>query len=238
MNFNLLSQAILLSVCIITLMLILLADRKKQKSLQWWSARQSLKLFLEAEKIRDDMLQESFTIRRSLELLPADNREPSELSLKTTQNCLKAIDSFHQSLSTLSDRLFPPYLQDSLPLAIQTLLLPWITSQPQVYFQIEIPSYWRHEPAERSFIVLRSLEELLRIILPELQEQASVYIAFKTRAKFGQLIVQFTYPDIDTEIYYSNIKDLQHLCESFKFLTSGKCFIRIKHNKIIWSFWW
>lgn len=86
MNYQLAIQIIILIVYIVTLILFVKSYYKVQQALQWWSCRQSLKLFLEAEKIRDDLLQESFTIRRNLELLPVESRE---LSTNKTQEFLK-----------------------------------------------------------------------------------------------------------------------------------------------------
>ncbi len=235
MNYQLVIQIIVLIVYIITLIFFVRTYYKTQKALQWWSCRQSLRLFLEAEKIRDDLLQESFTIRRNLELLPADNLE---LSSNKTQECLRKIDTFHQSLAQLSDRLFPAYLQDSLPLAIQYLLEPWLTSNLQIYFHIDLPTSWRHEPAERSLIILRSLEELLRITLPEVVTEISVYITLEQQANIGQLMVQITYPDISTLVFYTSLPELEYLCDSFRFLTSGKCFYRSKNLSVTCNFFW
>jgi hypothetical protein len=206
-----------------------------QEALQWWASRESTKLFLEAEKIRDGLLQESFTIRRSLEMLTVDNLE---LSPNQTQECLKKIDTFHHSLAQLSDRLFPAYLQDSLPLAIQSLLEPWIASRNHIYFHVDMPDCWRHEPAEGSLIVLRALEELLRITLPEVLTPISIYITLKQQGNIAQLLVQITYPDVSNLVFYSSLPELAHLCESFKFLTSGKCFCRTKNLSVTWYFCW
>ncbi|NWF57967.1 MAG: hypothetical protein HXY43_01255 [Fischerella sp.] len=235
MNYQLAIQIIVLIVYIITLTLFVITYHKTQQALQWWSGRQSLKLFLEAEKIRDELLQESFTIRRSLELLPENNLE---LSINKTQECLRKIDNFHQSLAHLSDRLFPAYLQDSLPLAIQYLLEPWVTSYPHIYFHVDLPTSWRHEPAERSLIVLRTLEELLRISLPEVLTQISIYVRLEQQADISKLMVQITYPDISTLIFYKNLPDFQFLCEAFKFLTSGKCFCHSKNLSVTCYFYW
>ncbi len=206
-----------------------------QQALQWWSSRQSTKLFLEAEKIRDDLLQDSFTIRRNLDLLSVDNLN---LSGDRIQECLKHIDNFHHSLVQLSDRLFPASLQDSFPLAIECLLEPWLVSNRQLYFKIDMPVYWRHEPAERSLIVLTALNELLTISLPEVLPPTSIYINLKQNRNIGQLIVEINYPNVSTFVLYSSLPELKYICESFRLLTSGKCFIRTKDMKVSWYFCW
>ncbi len=116
-----------------------------QQALQWWSFRQSIKLSVEANKIREDFLQELFTVRQNLELLAIDNPESS---IEKTQASLKQIDHLHRSLAQLSDRLFPSYLEDNLPLAIEYLLEPWIVSHPHLDFHISMPFSWRYEPGQ------------------------------------------------------------------------------------------
>ncbi|MBW4675664.1 MAG: hypothetical protein KME52_17055 [Desmonostoc geniculatum HA4340-LM1] len=218
-----------------SLVRFLTSYQRIQQSLQWWSSRQSMKLFVEAEKIRDDLLQESFTIRRNLDLLTVDNLNLSDNKI---QECLKQIDNFHHSLVQLSDRLFPASLQDSFPLAIECLLEPWLVSNPQLYFQIDLPLYWRHEPAERSLIVLTALNELLTITLAEVFASTSVFINLKEQKNIGQLIVEITYSNVSTFVLHSRLPELNYLCETFRLLTSGKCFNRTKNMKICWYFYW
>ncbi|MBD2409679.1 hypothetical protein FACHB389_24065 [Nostoc calcicola FACHB-389] len=218
-----------------SLVRFLTSYQRIQQSLQWWSSRQSMKLFVEAERIRDDLLQESFTIRRNLDLLTVDNLNLSDNKI---QECLKQIDNFHHSLVQLSDRLFPASLQDSFPLAIECLLEPWLVSNPQLYFQIDLPLYWRHEPAERSLIVLTALNELLTITLAEVLASTSVYITLKQQKNIGQLIVEITYSNMSTFVLHSRLPELNYLCETFRLLTSGKCFNRTRNMNIRWYFYW
>jgi hypothetical protein len=206
-----------------------------QQALQWWSCRQSMKLFLEAEKIRDGLLQESFTIRRSLELVSGNH---VELSGQKTQECLEKIDNFHQSLVKLSDRLFPVYLQHSLPLAIESLLEPWLASHPHLYFHIDMPTEWPYEPAERSMIILRTLEELLKVTLPEVLTPVSIDIKLKNQENRGVLTIKITYPDVPTFIFYSTLPESGYICDSFRFLTSGKSICSSKNLSASWYFCW
>ncbi|MGI8504646.1 MAG: hypothetical protein ACR2LR_26475 [Hassallia sp.] len=224
---------VVLTIYILTFIWFLRYFYGTKQALQWWSSRQSLRLSLEAENIRDSLLQESFTMRRSLELLPVDSMGLSP----TSEEHLQRINSFHQSLTQLSDRLSPAYIQDSLPLAIQSLLKLWVESHPNLDFCIDMPNYWLHEPAERSLVVLKALDELLRISLPELV-QLSVYISLKQHGNISQLVVQITYPDISALIFDSHKSELNYLCKSFRFLTSGKCFYRSQKPSVAWYFYW
>ncbi|WP_396020675.1 hypothetical protein [Aulosira sp. FACHB-615] len=220
---------------IITSLMFVKNFSKFQQALQWWFARQSLKLYLEAKEIRDGLLQESFAIRRSLDLLTQDNLN---LTINKTHEYLQQADNFHHALMQLSDRLFPTYIQDSLPLAIECLLEPWLTSNSHLQFHLDIPAYWRFETVERSLIVLRSLEELLILILPNCAINTSILISLKQQTYLAQLRVHITYPDLSTVRFYSTLKELDYLCESFEFLTSGKCSYRQHHLSITCEFYW
>lgn len=235
MTITLCMQIILLAAYLMTFFYFLKSYYKIQQALQWWSSRQSIQLFLEAEKIRDDLLQESFIIRRSLDLLTIEH---PNLSPKQTQECLKKVDDFHHSLVKLSDRLFPTSLQDSLPLAIEYLLRPWLISHPCRYFYIDMPASWRDEPAERSMIVLRALEELLIITIPEIVTPASIYISLKQQENLAQLIVTISYPDVSTLVLYSHLPELDYLGQSFRVLTGGNCFYSSQNLNAIWYFCW
>lgn len=235
MSLKLCTQIILVAAYISTIVYFLKSYHKIQQALQWWSSRQSIKLFLESENIRDSLLQESFIIRRRLDLLTVKN---PNLLTPETQECLHRIDNFHDSLAELSDRLFPASLQDSLPLAIESLLKPWLISHPDLYFYIDMPASWRHEPAERSMIVLRALEELLITSIPKAITQTSIYITLKQQEKLTQLIVKISYPDVSTRIFYSQLPELNHLYKSFHILTGGKCFYRSQEFNTTWYFCW
>lgn len=214
---------------------VIVCDRRTQKSLQWWAARQSIKLFSEAEKIRDDLLQESFTIRRSLETISTNN---IELSATTTKECLKKLDQFHQSLSHLSNCLSPPDLPDSFPFAIYSILESWLTNHPRVSFNIDLPTTWSFEPVERSLIILSSIEELLKITIPEDLTEISVYLYLKSQENLAQLTVEITYPDIPTQYLYSSQQELNYLSHSFCFLTQGKFLSRIDERRTIYLLYW
>ncbi|MDJ0735871.1 MAG: hypothetical protein QNJ47_17710 [Nostocaceae cyanobacterium] len=210
-------------------------DYKIQQALQWWSGRQSMRFFREAEKIRNGLLQESFSIRRRLELLQLNNQE---LSNNTIQELLQKIDIWHQSLVQLSNYLFPDSLEHNLPLAIQLLLEQWLISHSHLYLNLNIPTYWRQEAAERSLIVLIALDELLRITLPEAVIPIFIYLTLKLSENIGQMIVEINYPNVSTLIFYSHARELLYLSASFSFLTSGRCFLRRNNLTLTCNFFW
>ncbi|HLP87306.1 MAG TPA: hypothetical protein VK184_01715 [Nostocaceae cyanobacterium] len=210
-------------------------EKKIQQALKWWSYRQAVKLFLESEKIRDTLLQECFIIRRNFDLLTLDN---FNLSNAQIQEYLQRIENLHYSLVKLSNRLCPSSIQDSLPLSIECLLQIWLDSKPNVYFNINLPVSWQYESAERNLIILNTLEELLTIILPDIFTPVFIKIDLKKRRKLAQLNVKITYPDISTLIFHTTLPELEYLCDSFKFLLSGKCLCQSQNLNVVWSFYW
>jgi hypothetical protein len=246
-NYSLIITGIIFSMTIIQF--AILRD-KKQKSLQWWSSRQSMRLFREAEIIRDSLLQYSFSIRRNLEMLPADDMT---ISTGRINECLQTIDNFHDSLAKLSDRLFPAYLPDSLSLAIQSTLENYQLSHPNFDLYLDIPSDWSSEPAEGGLIIVRAIEELLKICIPNTAIQTSnqssnqssnqisptsVRTRLKQQGGKAELIVQITYDDIHTLSFYANLPEARYLCDAFQFLTSGKCFYIRDNLSLNWHLSW
>ncbi|MBF2003244.1 MAG: hypothetical protein IGS38_21290 [Synechococcales cyanobacterium M58_A2018_015] len=94
--------------------------RGTQQAMQWWESRRVLRLNAEVEVLRDQVLQELFTMRRCLEL---DSLETGEAADQQRHVWLAQVETLHQSLERLGFQLSPPYVEDSLPLAIQALLV-------------------------------------------------------------------------------------------------------------------
>lgn len=235
MTINTLVQSAICTIFIILLVGVLHSYRRTQKALRWWYGRQATKLSLEAEKIRDNLLQESFTIRRNLEALTTDNLD---LSVNKAQDCLVQADSLHKSLTQLSERLFPIYLQNSFPSAIQCLLESWLIYYPHLSCYTDMPSYWRDETIESSLIVFTTVDELLRISLTEVSTQISIYITLKQHWNRGRLMVKIIYPNESTFIYHSKVAELKHLCQTFQSLASGKCYFESNNYSYECCFQW
>ncbi|TAE53987.1 MAG: hypothetical protein EAZ76_02540 [Nostocales cyanobacterium] len=210
-------------------------ENKIQPALRWWSDQQSKKLFLEAENIRDGLLQESFSIRQSLDILTIDTMN---LSIDQISEYTKKIDKFHHSLVQLSDRLCPVYIQDSLPLSIQCLLDYWVKSNSHVYFHIDLPGNWQNEPMECNLIVLMALEELLKITLQRFAKIIATHISLKNQEHTKELTVRITYSDLSTPMFYYNLPELKYLSKTLEFLMSGQCLYKHQNFRISWHFYW
>lgn len=218
-------EIVVLSTLLVSWVWLYASYLKTQRALQWWSQRQSIQQADEAEKIRDSLLQESFSIRRSLEQSLAEN---DELLGDRGQKWLASIEHFHQSLAQLSDRLSPPHTEYSLPLAVQWLIDWWQTSNPRLAVETELPLDWQDESPDRSQVVLRTLNELLRVTSSELATKTSIQIRLEQKGDMSELIFYISFPNESTLKSYSDLQELKYLTQAFRFLTSGQCFWRRK----------
>lgn len=212
---------------------LLVSQFEAQRALQWWYGRQSSQLCHQAEGIRNGLLQESFTVRRNLELALLEDGERSE---QPQQEWLVKIDRLHHALRKLSDQLSPPYLDDSLPLAIQSVLESWKSRSLRYRFGWELPAEWRPESHERSRVVLMALDELLRLTFLD-GSGGAVAVQLHQRGDLGELSVQFS--DLDRPTPPRSVaKELAYLKRAFRFLTFGECFCRHIDQTVVWYFRW
>lgn len=203
-----------------------------RQALQWWHYRQSVRLEQEANAIRDGLLQRSFLLRRRLEL-------PSETGPSAASpDWIGEISQFHQALEALSDRLWPPYLEDSLPLAIRALLESWKTRYPNLQFSLETPEDWRQDSPERSRLLLTAMDELFRILLPQASVQGTIALQLFLRNTTAELQICCTRPDDATPPSQLQQSELGFLRHAFRFLMPGTCFCRKYDHTTVWYFRW
>jgi hypothetical protein len=193
-----------------------------------------MQLSSEAEQIRDCLLQESFTIRRSLELSLLNE---DSTSAEFNQDLLKKMEKLYYCLQQLGDRLSPAYIEDSLPLAIKFLVESWLPSS-NLKIKMEFPTFWQQETIDRNLVILRILDELLQISSLELVAERAIQISLKQQGNISELIVKVSYPDVPTLISYWGREDLEYLSQTFQFLTSGQCFRRREELTVVWYFRW
>ncbi len=198
---------------------------KTQKALQWWSYSQSIKLANEAEQIRGSLLQESCCMRRSIE------RSITELgTAKSSREWIQTVELLHHSLAHLGDRLAPPHIEYSLPLAIEFLIESWQAKNTQLNIKSQLPKVWRDEIPDRSIIILQILDELLRMLSVKNLTKISLEISLiPLQYELNELAIAISYPDVQTFLLCSNLKELKYLKQTFSFLTSGQCFCRRKN---------
>lgn len=210
----------------------LVAYYQARQSLQWWYQRQSLKLRHEAEEIRNELLQESFALRRSLELSLISQDKNLESA------CLETIEGFHSSLKDLSDRLSPPFIDESLPHAIQSALDAWQSRYPTIKITAELPEDWQPDRYEQRRAILMVIEELLNLRLSEQPAIESLTVHLQHQRQRGELTLQFSYSSPSSPNVYQGSSSLDHLKRVFRCLTCGNCSYRYTPSTMTWYFHW
>ncbi|AFZ32874.1 hypothetical protein Glo7428_4431 [Gloeocapsa sp. PCC 7428] len=221
---TLIEQDILLLIYFISILWCVTSYLRTQKALQWWSYGQSIKLADEAERIRNNLLQESCCMRRSIERSIA---ETPELFARNKHEWIDSVEFLHHSLANLGDRLAPPYVEHSLPLAMEFLIESWQTKNSQLNIKTQLPKLWRDEFPSHSIIVLQILDELLRTLSVKNLTKISLEISLiPLQYELNELVVKISYPDAQSLSLCSQLPELKYLKRTFKFLTSGQCFYR------------
>jgi hypothetical protein len=208
---------------------------KVQKALRWWNFRQSTRLDRQAEKIRDELLQELFTLRRSLELVPMDN---VGLLGDHYQEWLNKIEKVHYSLEDLSHFLSPPYMEESLPLAIQYRLKQWQQKNSMVNVQMELHSPKYRGSPDQNRVILMVMDELLQLVVPKDLLKEPLSIRLNSRGGKSELQLQITYPHEAMLMSLQRTKELNYLRQVFRLLTGGRCFWQKQGLVVIWCCQW
>lgn len=231
--------------------------REAQQALQWWDHQQAIHTRQQAEQIREDLLQELFTMRRSLELAPTG------AILELPEGWLDKFEQLHHSLEQIGYALSPPYVEENLALAIQYLLEQLQLEQPGLTVQMQLdnqPDRSEHNRSEHNRVILMALDQLLRIALPQIavqpqaqsQAQLQAQLQAQPQVQLDQLIqiclnyqanqaeLQVSFPDLKAETLKA-IRDspaLKYLERAFQLLTSGWCASRQTKRMLTCAFGW
>jgi hypothetical protein len=197
---------------------------RQQQAWQWWHQQQSLQSHHKAEAIRDGLLQQTFAFRRYLEntTLPA--------SPDQTQRWLARFQTFYQSLETLSDDLSPPFIADSLPLALQFAIKNWqqgksLSAEPFPAIsniQFSFPPDWPQGPPQQNQIILSTVTVLLPLLLPPERSPRQLSISLSRENAQHTLTLQLRNDTAQTQPNISELAEIQHLKEIFHSLTAGE----------------
>ena len=140
-----------------------------EEALQWWYRKKIEQLESEASLIREQLLQESFAMRRNLELSLIKSNSSNNYSY---QKYLQQLESFHQTLKDLSDRLSPPYLNEGLPWALQYLIKKWQEQFTSCQFDFQLPTNWDKQDRDTEYIILNLIEACIWFPAPSKMEGA------------------------------------------------------------------
>ncbi|RUT08279.1 hypothetical protein DSM106972_014470 [Dulcicalothrix desertica PCC 7102] len=226
-------EKIVVILCVTSLFWSFAYRYQTQQALIWWNDRLWRRMCREGEGIRNGLLQESFVMRRHLEL----SSENSIESQQQDKYYLATIEKFHYLLKELSDYLSPAHIDDSLPLTTKHILESWKSRIPDLNFNINSPSNWHQESYNFSRIVLMVLDELLQITLSN-SNIPSISINFKSQQYFNECTVEIIYLELLSKTVSKNKKEFSCLQNTFKYLTCGKCMHKRDNNTEIWYFKW
>jgi hypothetical protein len=231
-----LGGSIIIIICIVVVWWLINSRHRTQQAMIWWHDRQYAKMCQEGEAIRNGLLQESFVVRRHLELSALDS---SGIQFSQHQYYLTTIEKFHHSLKELSDYLFPAHIDDSLSLAIKHLLVEWKLHSPELKLSMDLPADLKSDRPQVRRIILMALEEILHLSSVNSYSQnlklVSLSVDLKNQEYFSKLKVEFNYKNL---CQGTQTIEYDYLRRAFHFLTFGKCWYCRQGNAEIWYFHW
>ncbi|MEO1209689.1 MAG: hypothetical protein AAFX78_09120 [Cyanobacteria bacterium J06638_20] len=231
---------------------------QRQQALQWWWKRQVTQAYEHAESLRNHALQESFALRRHLELVGVPN--PSEATLTLWQShlplLLESANRLHQEVKSLSDQLSSPFLEDSLPLAIRHGVTFWKQTYPTVNFTLDLPTHWAVENELQQDILTKVLNECLYLLLADLSctqhetqaddgthnghdgETVNVAIALISKKKWHALHIQMIIPAVLASSIHHRQQYFRYLGHVFQTLMPGRYTLKLTPHTLFFEGRW
>ncbi len=221
-------------------------QQQQKQALQWFYARQSHHLSAQADSVREQLFQKAFALRRSLELGVMSTPEQAIGSLN---QCLTLAEAFNLALERASDELSVPFLEDSLPLALQHLIKHRVdeTISPEIGTEVtlELPSEWPWQQTDKHRLLLWCVSECLEIwktywgqasssalILTLTHSNNVAKLQITLNSQLSQALIDL--PGNDS----SEIKELGYIQQTFKVLMPGHCKLTGNHSKLLGEFRW
>jgi hypothetical protein len=222
-------------MCIVLLFWATASSRQMQQAMRWWFKQEAIDRAAHSDQIQNGLIQDLFAVRLSLQSpLP----EQTEDRIRQQQIWVAEADKLHEHLSHLSNTLTQPYLAESLPLSIRSLLKRWEIAHPNRTLRLDLPLNWHTEPLERNRIILVTLNTLLKLTVPSSISHATLEITLIDRLPQAELIVKITYPDLATRRSNTRARELKYLCRCFRCLAPGRCFYQPQSSVAVWRFKW
>ncbi|MGD1943251.1 MAG: hypothetical protein ACFB0G_18300 [Leptolyngbyaceae cyanobacterium] len=187
--------------------------------LRWWHRYQAQLLNQETDFVRNGLLQEIIALRRRLEVAchthPASQPYDCHTQLSEMQRLYELVEDF-------CHRLESPYQQDSLPLALQSALQPWVRS---LNLQTELAQTWSVEPIEQTRLLLLLTKTLFDTLSAMEPQPTTTLLTLVENNGSKQLWVQAEYePALLTPTFATSIEQaLQPFLETFRLLAQADC---------------
>ncbi|MEM9977734.1 MAG: hypothetical protein AAF808_08880 [Cyanobacteria bacterium P01_D01_bin.2] len=197
--------------------------QQQQQAWHWWYSQQQQQQQYQAEIVRDGLLQEAFALRRCLENGSSNTPVP-----------LEQFNQFYRALENLSNQLSPPFIEDSLPLALQFLLKHY--GQLETALTLEPDTDWSSDKSESNQTVVAVVAELLPLLAQAAQPPLQVRLW-----RSGSLNnLRFTRHILHQQTARSllNSVEVEHLKEIFHSLLSGTLDIKQTNAELMCQLSW
>jgi hypothetical protein len=205
-----------------------------RQALRWWFEQRQRWLCREAEQVRNGLLQNTFVMRRRLEL---------SLDEEMQQTWIEQMKHLDGHLVQLSDNLAPPYGEVSLPLAIRDWAKRFeaiATEGAQRAIALTLPNTCHSETMIRSQMILTSLDQLLHLVATpnNADVEMPISIELRNRQHWGELVVQIHYASIEAAQRVRRSPEFKYLPRAFQVLASGRCSYQRQEQTVSWCFQW
>ena len=205
----------------------------QRQAWQWWHKQQTARLHEQAESIRDDLLQQTFAFRRYLESTLATQPDTDQ-----TQQWLERFQIFYASLERLSNQLSPPFLADSLPLALQFMIQNWQYTHPDLTVDFRAPSDWSEKSAYNNQIILSVLTGLIELLVPIENSKQVLHIVLKRQEKLCVLTVSIPGHQPQSGQPFTSRPEVKHLKKIFSSLIAGRLEIVTEASGLTGQLYW
>jgi hypothetical protein len=209
-----------------------------RQAFQWWSRRQFHQQWLESDRIRNGVMQDLFAMHRGMEV---SQIQGAATILQNSKTWLDQAGQIQRSLEQLSHHLSPPFLEESLPLAIQAMVGDW-QEKTQYLVEINVPLDWKTNVHGQNQIVLSTLMEILHMISshslssPE-SSKHPIQICLTQSGSLAKLLIQVEGAQSEGKAI-ARSKEWRYLRRCFHYLTGGQCACRYRENALTWCLRW
>jgi hypothetical protein len=204
-----------------------------RQAFQWWSKRQFRQQWLESDRIRNGVMQDLFAMHRGMEV---SQIQGSDIILQNSKTWLAQAGQIQRSLEKLSHHLAPLFVEDSLPLAIQTIVGDW-QGKTQHAIEVNVPLDWQASAQEQNQMILSTLVEILQMISCLGAKDRPIQICLEQKANLAELLIQVEGSESEGKAI-ARSKEWKYLKRCFHYLTGGQCAYRYRENTLTWCLQW
>ncbi len=210
---------------------------QQRRVLQWHYTKQSDGLIIQSEAVREQFFQKAFALRRSIELCSVSAPEGLKTQL---DHCLDLTKDFSTFLEQVSDELSVPFLNESLPLALQYLLKRWVSGISDIELTLELPSQWPLQGADKHRLVLWCVSECLLAWQAQLSQTSpkAIQLALYQTDCMAKLQLSFSGRVLQKPNDTPVMSELKNIQQIFQLIMPGRCRVTFKSWALECHFSW